>query len=214
VKLRSGPEILSVKEARERALAQRKGLSAEDVIRRSQVVVERFQALSRQRVGELSSPDRWKGRSIALYQALPAELNLTSLERKFEEWGARLFFPRVMSSKSIEFVEMSARDAVWEEGPYGIKEPHRDLLAVDGACLDAIFVPGSAYGTSGERIGMGRGYYDRFLARLPGLVRLALAFDFQLFERISVNPWDQPVDWIVTETREIRNARAQEWLNT
>lgn len=204
---RGESEIVSAKEARERALARRKELSVEEVSRGSLLVVERFLALSH------LPAVRWKGRSVALYQALPSELDLAPLERALESCGARLFFPRIVLTAEIEFVEMGARDAVWQEGPYGIREPHRDLAATDGASLDVIFVPGSAYGTAGERIGMGRGYYDRFLARLPALVRLALAFDFQLFERISLNPWDQSVDWIVTETREVRNARAQDWLS-
>jgi 5-formyltetrahydrofolate cyclo-ligase len=76
-----------------------------------------------------------------------------------------------------------------------------------------IIVPGVAFGRQGERLGMGGGFYDRFLARIPDVIRVVLAFDFQLLDELEQQHWDQPVDWIVTETEEVRNERAEAWLS-
>jgi 5-formyltetrahydrofolate cyclo-ligase len=197
---------LSPREAREEALALRRALTVKDVAGLSRVVVERF--LKSRALNGLSL----QGVNVALYQALPTELSLAMLEPVLLDLGARLFFPRIVShahstaSTDIEFVPMplGADGSLWQEGPYGIREPHRDLLAVNPRSLGIILVPGSAYGLQGERVGMGRGYYDRFLARVPEPLRVALAYDFQLFDRIELNSWDEPVDWVITEKREVR----------
>jgi 5-formyltetrahydrofolate cyclo-ligase len=166
--------------------------------------------LSREVVGRfLRSPYFSKSlvssKNVALYRALPRELDLSSLEPVLIEAGAKLLFPRMGSreAQEPEFVEVDS-DTAWETGPYGIREPHRDHPAVDPASIHIVFVPGTAYGTRGERVGMGRGHYDRFLARVKAPIRVALSYDFQLFERIETEAWDQPVDWIVTEKRDLR----------
>lgn len=189
-------------EARAQALGLRKKLSSGQVASLSRNVIGRFLESS----GLLNSA--LTGLGFALYQALPGELDLSLLEEKLQAAGVRLFFPRIVEPfEGIEFVEMGAQNARWEEGPYGIRQPHHELPAVSSAEIGMIFVPGSAFGLQGERVGMGKGYYDRFLARVTKPLRVALAYDFQLFERIQTQPWDQPVDWIVTETREVRISR-------
>lgn len=167
------------------------------------------------------------GLKAGLYQALPDELGLLELEQRLLHLRARLFFPRVLNrqARELEFVEIS-RDQMrqaqilraekahraWVVGPYGIQEPHPRLPATPARELDFVVVPGLAFGLSGERIGMGAGFYDRFLARVPDLLRIVLAFDFQLLSHLEQNPWDQPMDWIITEAREFRGPKVVRWL--
>ncbi len=98
-------------------------------------------------------------------------------------------------------------------GAFGIWEPRADLPALDLNEAQMILVPGVAFGESGERIGMGAGFYDRTLASVQQGLRVALTFDFQLFPSLEQNPWDCSMDWIVTEKREMRNSKANAWLN-
>lgn len=73
------------------------------------------------------------------------------------------------------------------------------------ACLDLIVMPLAAFDASGNRVGMGGGYYDRTLAatacergwRRPTLI--GLAFEAQRVAAIPAREWDVPVDWIATE---------------
>lgn len=204
---------------RRRILARRRGLSPEEISARSQLVVTRFLKLSG------LSRKAWKDLKIGLYQALPSELSLLELERCLLVYGTRLFFPRVLNAaelanRDMEFVEIAPDQVLsgenahqaWQEGPYGIQEPHLDLPPVDARQLDLVLVPGVAFARQGERLGMGAGFYDRFLPRIPNALRVVLAFDFQLLEELDQQPWDQPVDWIITETDEVRNERAENWL--
>lgn len=158
---------------------------------------------------------------MGLYQSLPDELGLLPLEERLLALGARLFSPRITAQgvKELEFVEIASCQPggergfeSWKPGPYGIREPHPRLPAAPSGLLDLVVVPGVAFGLSGERIGMGAGYYDRFLARVPQVLRIVLAFDFQLLDSLELNPWDQPVDWIITESREVKGARLAPWI--
>jgi 5-formyltetrahydrofolate cyclo-ligase len=64
--------------------------------------------------------------------------------------------------------------------------------------LGGVLVPALAIDTQGYRLGRGGGYYDRFLAHYEG-VKVAVVFDCQLLPQVPRDPWDQPVDWVVTE---------------
>jgi 5-formyltetrahydrofolate cyclo-ligase len=92
------------------------------------------------------------------------------------------------------------------EGAYKILEPKaelRDLPAktVRPEELDLVMVPGTAFDPRGGRMGQGKGYYDRLLARArPDAPLVALAFDCQMFPDIPVAPHDVFMDLVLTET--------------
>lgn len=91
-------------------------------------------------------------------------------------------------------------------GAYGILEPHPDCLRpVNPLELDIVIIPGVAFDKSGNRLGYGGGYYDRFLMRTrKDCIRLALAFEFQIQADLPADRHDVPVHIIVTEERLIR----------
>lgn len=72
--------------------------------------------------------------------------------------------------------------------------------------LDLVLLPGVAYDVHGNRIGMGGGFFDRFLKKVnSGIIRTALAFDFQVVEGfLPFDEWDEKVVMIVTEKRIIK----------
>ncbi len=90
-------------------------------------------------------------------------------------------------------------------GTLGIEEPlprFRDLpeKSVGTAEIDLVLVPGVAFDPRGRRIGQGKGYYDRFLATLESRTKLvALAYQCQIFSSIPTDPYDFPIDIVVTE---------------
>jgi 5-formyltetrahydrofolate cyclo-ligase len=65
-----------------------------------------------------------------------------------------------------------------------------------------VFIPGLAFDLEGNRLGRGRGFFDRFLKRLGERVPyVALAYDFQIMEGLPVEKWDERVHHIITEKR-------------
>ena len=73
--------------------------------------------------------------------------------------------------------------------------------------MDLILVPGVAFDCAGNRLGFGKGYYDTFLPQAPNAVKIALAYDFQIVEQLPAEPWDVPMDFIITENRVIDCSR-------
>ncbi|WP_158545176.1 5-formyltetrahydrofolate cyclo-ligase [Bremerella cremea] len=90
-----------------------------------------------------------------------------------------------------------------KKGAYGILEPDPELRAeryVDPQSLDLAVVPGVGFDPLGNRLGYGKGYFDRLLGRLrPECLRVALAFECQLVPTIQPQPHDIPMHYIVTE---------------
>ena len=95
------------------------------------------------------------------------------------------------------------------EGAYKILEPKDELRRVPKKViqpeeLDLVMVPGTAFDPRGGRMGQGKGYYDRLLARArPDAPLVALAFDCQIFDEIPVASHDVFMDLVLTESREI-----------
>ncbi|MAH33246.1 5-formyltetrahydrofolate cyclo-ligase [archaeon] len=96
-----------------------------------------------------------------------------------------------------------------EKKNFGILE-HKEhhIKKFDIADIDLVIVPGVVFDKSGHRIGYGHGYYDRFLDNLEKInknaVKIGLAYDFQIADKIPIEKHDVPVDKIVTEKRIIR----------
>ena len=78
-------------------------------------------------------------------------------------------------------------------GPHTGNQPHggRGVL---------FLVPGVAFDLCGRRLGRGYGWYDRLLAGYPQADRWGLAFGLQLVTEVPVDPWDVPMDAVVTES--------------
>lgn len=94
-------------------------------------------------------------------------------------------------------------------GPRGILQPSGPALAEAAlARADWIWLPGLAGTVRGDRLGTGGGWYDRALnhARADA-VRGLLLFDDEVLEEVPLEPWDQPVDVLVTERRRIDTIR-------
>ena len=87
------------------------------------------------------------------------------------------------------------------EGPYGILEPKKEKIKeISFDEIDLIIIPGIVFDLKGNRIGHGKGFYDRLLKNTKVSI-IALAFEFQIIGKIPVDKNDKPVDIIITEKR-------------
>ncbi|MCH7225580.1 5-formyltetrahydrofolate cyclo-ligase [Haloferula sp. A504] len=131
---------------------------------------------------------------IASFAAMPGEPDLTPLvEASRHQWH----FPRI-DGDHLHFHHVS-RLGELEAGTYGIRTPRADLPEMVIEDIDLVLVPGLGFGRDGSRLGRGRGYYDRVLARLrPGVPRIGVALIEQLVDRVPTESHDIPMTHLLT----------------
>ena len=89
-----------------------------------------------------------------------------------------------------------------EVGAYNILEPKQESIEqVDVESIDLIIVPGVVFDESGNRIGHGKGYYDRLLNDSQNISNIGLAFELQMIDNIESEKHDEKIDVIITEDR-------------
>lgn len=117
----------------------------------------------------------------------------------------------LVEEKQLIPVSISSLEKDLQPGYCGIPEPGADFAEkkrIDPQTIDTIILPGSVFDERGGRMGYGGGYYDRFVSnQAPAATRIGLCFDLQLQKKISLEPHDEMMDYIVTETRLINTNR-------
>ncbi len=138
-------------------------------------------------------------RCLALYSSIHNEVSTDEVIAQALAQGKTLALPRV-SSQDLEFVVVES-DAELVPGAFGVKEPQgMNLVAVEE--IDLIVVPGVVFDQRGHRLGYGRGYYDRALAKCQGYcTKVGFAYDFQLVEELPATDYDETLSVLVTESR-------------
>ncbi len=116
--------------------------------------------------------------------------------------GKILVMPRVAGHDGhMEHIRVRNLDSL-AKGAWGIQEPAEgEHFNIDD--IDLIFVPGLAADRNGNRLGYGKGYYDRFLSTAAGARKVMLVPDDFMLGHIPAKKHDVPVDALVTETGEI-----------
>lgn len=89
--------------------------------------------------------------------------------------------------------------SVLTSGAYGIKEP-QNAEPANISDIDTAIIPALAFSKTGDRLGFGMGYYDRFLSEFAG-TKIGLCYDFQIYDSLPTDPHDVKMDIIITEKR-------------
>lgn len=131
--------------------------------------------------------------TVALFCALPDEPPTGEMIRR---WSAtkRIVLPRV-EGDTMEFYPFDP--ATLDEGAFGILEP-TEGMPCDPSEIDWIVVPGVAFTSAGERLGRGRGYYDKYLS-LPEFraLKTGICYAHQIVDALPSEPHDVRMDDVV-----------------
>jgi 5-formyltetrahydrofolate cyclo-ligase len=161
---------------------------------------ERFDRSIREHLRRLIA-DRGAG-SVAAFWPFDGEPDLVPLLRQLADDGIELALPVVAPGRGggMTFHDWRPGTAMLESG-YGIPEPQGTPVR-PARELDLIIMPLAAFDRRGNRLGMGAGYYDRYLATGRDSVtplRTGVAYSLQEAEHIEPDPWDVPLHGVVTE---------------
>lgn len=134
-------------------------------------------------------------RLIAAFAPLPGEPDLLALVDRLPDF--RWALPRV-EGEHLHFHRYTSL-ADLHPGAFGIAEPapDRETLPIEGIGL--FLCPGLAFSPAGVRLGRGKGFYDRALAKAdPQAIRVGVCFPTQLLPDLPAEPHDLPMHFIAT----------------
>jgi 5-formyltetrahydrofolate cyclo-ligase len=143
------------------------------------------------------------GRRIGLYLAMPEELDTAPLLQLAQRRGCVIALPRVTSKRHAR-MRFFVFDGFMKRGAYGIREPG-GRLGLRALELDIVFMPLVGFDATGNRIGMGKGFYDRCLAHRMALriwrrpLLVGIAYEVQQVWSLPGGRHDVPMDVIVTD---------------
>ena len=167
--------------------------------KRAEISREEKKAMDRDIAAGIGDSPLFKNASMLLvYAPLENEINLLPLALLARKCGIPVAFPRCdKENGTMQFYTLSEGQKL-SPGAYGISEPPENapLCVPDRRAL--CIVPALSYDLDGNRIGYGKGYYDRYLATFPG-VTVGVAYASMLLKSVPTEPHDLPVGWLFTE---------------
>ena len=184
-------------------IADRKKLLRKEALgRRRSLTADARQEKSRLIADKLLSDRRVKAAGTILgFFSMKDEVEMEDILRRLLEMGKRVALPLVTGPGQMEAVELKSFDDL-VPGDFNIptvREEVREIIKPEE--LDCVLVPAVAFSDAGYRLGMGGGFYDRYLIRATKASRLAVVFDCQIFpeEGFPREEYDQQVDSVFTE---------------
>ncbi|MCR4990659.1 MAG: 5-formyltetrahydrofolate cyclo-ligase [Lachnospiraceae bacterium] len=166
------------------------------------------ESMSRDIFAHLNSIDEYKNADAYLfYVDYRSEVITTPVIKEMLKQKKTVYCPKV-EGLDIVFYRISSFDEL-KSGYQEILEPEDIALnrfvpgVHDGKTV--VIVPGSVFDSEGNRLGYGKGFYDRFFAKHPNLTKIAVGFDLQIYDgTLPGNKNDIKMDMIVTERQVIR----------
>ena len=143
-----------------------------------------------------------EARTFMAYMTFGSEFVTDALIRDALANAKTLVLPRIDRAQNrLETYAVQDPEGELAAGPWGIREPRPERCRpVAISEIDLVLVPGLGFNAGGDRLGYGRGYYDRLLQyRDRRTTLVAAAYSIQVLDTIPVGEYDVPVDIVVTE---------------
>lgn len=136
-----------------------------------------------------------KANNIITYWPLAKEVDIRTLNNRYCS-NKKIFLP-VIEGNDIKIKLFEGPDSL-KIGKYGILEPDSTIF-FELNDIELVIVPGLAFDKQNNRLGRGKGYYDRFIKETTAC-KIGVCFDFQLFDSIPVDMHDIAVDYVITNS--------------
>ncbi len=136
--------------------------------------------------------------TIGFYFPTGKEVNIKPLIKEALFLGKRVCFPKLGKGKTMHFYGVDNWQS-FQQNKLGILEPTTDYL-INNDTIDLIIIPVVAYDEANNRVGMGMGYFDRYLATFNNRI-FGVAYEKQGVKLIDTDDHDVPLDEIITERK-------------
>ncbi|SDE60124.1 5-formyltetrahydrofolate cyclo-ligase [Sporomusa acidovorans] len=177
-------------ELRKNILAVRRSMSKEAVAAGSSRLAEHIRTW----------PVYQAAKNIMLYLAMPDEPHLDKVISHALAAGKTLCVPFMHATRGLMDAAVIKNLDDLVVGQFNLLTPNpATLKLLEPRELDLIIVPGVAFDKAGRRLGMGAGYYDRFLPKATKAELIGAAWAAQILEKVPTDEHDRPVNYLVTE---------------
>lgn len=139
-----------------------------------------------------------KAKTILMYYSLPDEVNTHQYIDYLLALGKKVLLPEVIDGENMVIREYTGKHDL-KEGAFHIMEPIGSLFPEEKYQeIHLAIIPGMAFDQQGNRLGRGKGYYDRFLQKIPQVYKIGICFPFQLVDEIPTKETDIKMDAIMS----------------
>ncbi|MBE5763249.1 MAG: 5-formyltetrahydrofolate cyclo-ligase [Clostridiales bacterium] len=140
-------------------------------------------------------------KAIMLYSALANEVNVDELIEYYIE-KCDVYLPKVIG---LDMVAIKVdKTTQYKIGAFGIKEPVGKEIKPSEINIDVCITPLLGFDEKLNRLGKGKGYYDKFFANC-NTKKIGVAFEVQKLDAIEIEPYDKTLDMVITEDRTYAN---------
>lgn len=139
---------------------------------------------------------------IFAYLAFGKEVNIDMVINDALQNNKIVAVPKIIGPHEMIAVSVESLDDI-QIGDYSIRTAKDDAKVIDPATVDLVLVPGVGFDMHGHRMGMGAGFYDRFLPKTGDATLIGVTYDCLLAEAIPYDRYDVSVDCLVTETNKV-----------
>lgn len=182
--------MLDKKYFREKMLNIRNNLDNNFVVKNSNIIQNNL----------LNIDEYINSKSIYIYMDINNEVNTKQIILNALDNNKKVAIPKI-SNNIMNFYYIQNINQV-KKGYFNILEPTTNDIALDDNSL--IILPGIVFSKSKNRIGYGKGFYDKYLSVNNKNIKIALCYDFQIIDSIPHTKNDIPLDIIITEKRIIK----------
>lgn len=137
--------------------------------------------------------------NVACYFPIGSEVDTHNIMLDILEHGKHILLPKIVDN-SLEFYDIPNLGKL-EKGSFDIMEPKDSCKKAEK--IDCVLVPTIGVSKSGDRLGYGKGYYDKFLSSTKA-IKISLTYSRQVVKSIPSEHYDIKIDLIVTENEIIK----------
>lgn len=174
---------------RQQILAKRRQLTPQQVMNASHIITK-----------ELFSWDIFcKAQVCMVFLSMTDEPQMDTIIQHMLDEGKTVCVPRPGPEFGLMDAAIINSLSSVVTGRLGIRTPDAGCPAIEPQLIDLVLVPGVAFDRAGARLGMGAGYYDRYLRCSSNAILAGIAWSFQIVQDLPQEQHDIPVQWLVTE---------------
>lgn len=192
-------QINKKKIQRKELLTQRRALSLAQKKRYSEIITTKI----------LNLPEYQKADLCFMYASMPDEFQTRELLENALKAGKRVCLPYI-TNKDEKIMQATLINSLEElvEGTYGILTvDEKNIHIVNPEMIDLVLVPAVGFDRQGYRLGMGGGYYDRYIVKSTKAKLVGAIYHCQLVDKVVKDEHDIKVDILLTEQEDINIAR-------